>query len=388
MDLFTGTSVSHECYEVRGIISSNLRRIFTPELVVLLLSSALLMAIIMGAGGDPLSLARLGTQYEYGLIDGTEGYDGQFVYYIARDLNPSRVSEHLDVPAYRYQRILLPLLSRLLAFGYTAAIPWTILVVGFVSHVFGTWAVGRLVSGWGVSRWFAIVYGLWVGFLLALRLDLPETLAYGLTALGILSWERRRFAISWLLFGLAIFAKEVTLLFMAAAWLLSLYRRDWVNLFGLSIVSALPYAVFQFWLWMVFGAPGLGSGGEMATGFEIIPLMGLLRIWPQSKLYFGAMAVVFGPAVVLPAIWGLIQAYDRLRKRDVNVVVLALLLNAMMIFFLPFSTFRETGGLLRFSSGLLLACLLVAARYRLTRPLRYAPFWLVLNVFLVKTTEL
>ncbi len=53
-------------------------------------------------------LAQIGTQYSEGVASGSEGYDGQFAYYIALIPDPNVVDVYLDVPAYRYQRILLP----------------------------------------------------------------------------------------------------------------------------------------------------------------------------------------------------------------------------------------------------------------------------------------
>jgi hypothetical protein len=67
-----------------------------------------------------------------------------------------------------------------------------------------------------------------------------------------------------------------------------------------------------------------------------------------------------------------------------NMIVLGLLMNSLVIIFLPFSTYRETGGLLRFASGLMLAVLLFAGRYQMRRILNYSTFWVVLNVFLLK----
>ena len=123
----------------------------------------------------------------------------------------------------------------------------------------------------------------------------------------------------------------------------------------------------------------------MATSFELIPFMGLLRIGYYSPEYLLAMLVVFGPAVVLPTLWGLWAAVKRGFSNNINVVVLALLLNTLAVIFLPFSTFRETGGLLRFTSGLVLAVLLFSGQYHLRRVLNLSVFWLVLNVFLLKS---
>jgi hypothetical protein len=146
----------------------------------------------------------------------------------------------------------------------------------------------------------------------------------------------------------------------------------------------LPYALFQSWLWIVFGAPGLGSGGALATPFELIPYLGLLRIGAYSLPYLLAMLLVFGPTVVLPSIWGIWKGARQWLSGERNLFVACLFINALVIAFTPFSTFRETGGILRFACGLVLALLLYCGRYRMRRILNYTPFWLVLMVFLIK----
>jgi hypothetical protein len=123
----------------------------------------------------------------------------------------------------------------------------------------------------------------------------------------------------------------------------------------------------------------------MATPFEAIPFMGLIRIGFYSPLYFLAMLVVFGPAIVLPTIWGLWAGITKWLSGDKNMIVLALILNALIMPFLPFSTYRETGGSLRFACGLILAVLIFSSRYRMRKVLNYSQLWLVLNTFLLKS---
>jgi tetrahydromethanopterin S-methyltransferase subunit F len=349
------------------------------------LASILLVAIsIVRGGGDPLTLARIGTRFSEGNPEGTEGYDGQFVYYIARDPDPERVAPYLDVPAYRYQRILLPALARGLSFGNMDAIPWVLALLGIVSLTAGTWAAEQILLGWGVRRWYALVYGLWAGFLLAVILDLPEPLAYGLVAGGLLALERDKHLIGWCLLGLSVFAKEVAMLFILAGVLAYFFQRRWREMIALGMIGVVPFLVFQAWLWAIFGQPGIGSGGAMSTSFELIPYMGILRIGGESVSYLLAMLVVFGPAVILPSIWGVITSFKYWLDDERNVIVLGLFINAAIIAFLPFSTFRETGGILRFACGLVLAVLLFSARYRQRRALNYSILWIVLNVFLLK----
>jgi len=355
-----------------------------PWMITCLVSVCLVGMTIARAGGDPLALTRIGTRFSEGNPQGTEGYDGQFVYYIARNPAPRQVAPYLDVPAYRYQRILMPLLARALSLGNEAALPWMLALLGILSFMAGTWAVEQILMGWGVNRWYALIFGLWTGFLLAVILDLPEPMAYGLVASGFLALERERNVLGWCLLGLAVFAKEVTILFVVAGILAYFFQRRWRNMVALGLIAIAPFLVFQAWLWIVFARPGIGSGGAMSTPFEWIPFMGLLRIGGESMLYLLAMLVVFGPAVILPSIWGIIISLKYWLADERNVIVLGLFMNAVIIPFLPFSTFRETGGVLRFACGLVLAVLLFSARYHQKRALNYSVLWIVLNVFLLK----
>lgn len=355
-----------------------------PALLTLLVMSLLVAAVIIIEGEGPLALARLGTRYSLGDPAGTEGYDGQFVYYIARNPDPQAVRPFLDVPAYRYQRILLPMLGWVLSFGVETWLPWVLVTLGVLSQAAGVWGVARLFEAWGTSVWYALVYGLYAGFSLAVRLDLPEPLAYGLVAWGLYAHLRNKTWLSALLMGLALLAKETVVFFPLALLADHLWNRRWRPAALLAGIALLPYALFQVWLWATFGQPGIGSGGAMATPFEAIPFWGLLQVGRYSQVYLLMMLVVFGPAILLPTLWGLWVATRKLLAGDGNFVVFGLLANALVMAFLPFSTYRETGGLLRFSCGLALAVLLFAACYKQQRVLNYSVFWLALNAFLFK----
>ena len=358
--------------------------LINPAVIVLIIASLVVLLVLYTSGGDPLVLVRLGTAYSSAIENGTQGYDGQFVYYIALNPHPNTVASKLDVPAYRYQRILMPLLARALSFGNKFLLPWLLPVLGILSLAGGTWALSQLLDDWGVSRWYALVYGFWAGFMLALIVDLPEPLAYSLVVVGFLSIERKKEQLGWFLLMLAVFAKEVTILFVVGILLSYLLERRWRSALGLLLVSILPFLLFQFWLFTIFGEFGIGSGGNMATSFEWVPFMGLFRIGEYSLVYLLAMLLVFGPSVILPSIWGVLESVKYFLNGQRNMIVLGLFINSLVIVFLPFSTYRETGGLLRFASGLMLAVLLFAGRYRKQRILNYSVFWVVLNVFLLK----
>lgn len=359
--------------------------------VVALLAGALYAGWRMGqAGWDPLALAELGDRYQSGAINGQPGYDGQFNYYIALDPSPAAVSPRLDVPAYRYQRILYPLLARLLALGRPAWIPWTLLGLNLAAHAVGTGMVAAWMLDKGLSRKYALTYALWIGLLAPVGLDLNEPLSYALIAAAWLLWGRKRPLPAAACLGLALFAKETAMVFWAAALAGSLLgdrNRRYAIALGLA---GLAYAAWQAWLYAHLGQFGLGSGGDLATPFEWIPFMGLWRIGGVSLRALALFLVIFGPTAVLPATWGAVHSIRTLAAGVRGPSEFAMLFSSAFIMALPFSTFREPLGLVRAMDGLVLAVLYFAAeRYAAGSPgawlriLRYALLWIALLAILL-----
>src|SRR5262245_10147804 len=70
-------------------------------------------------GWNPLWFVWIGERFSNLDPHGRTGYDGQFVYYIARD--GWSALPHIDNPPYRLQRIAYPLLVRLVSLGNATA---------------------------------------------------------------------------------------------------------------------------------------------------------------------------------------------------------------------------------------------------------------------------
>jgi hypothetical protein len=350
---------------------------------------------------DPMAFVLLGTRFSTGDPSGSEGYDGQFVYQIA--LRTVDAAEYLDTPAYRYQRILYPLLARWLAAAQPALIPWTLLLVNLASVGAGTWLAGSLLKRSGTNPWFALIIGLFAGQLLSLRVDLPEPLALALAlgGMGVLEMSQRvppvasvthrTLAIHWpglvgsaALFALSALTKE-TMLLTAVAY--GLYV--WVTqgprpalLFGGMV--AIPFVLWQGVLWQWLDQLGIGSGGQGATPFELIPFAGLLRTVEAGWKVLALFMLIMLPLAVLPSLWGLWTSAGEICSRRWHPRTFALLTNALAIPFLPFSTFREPLAMLRFLSPLVAMTVLFGASNQSKRVLSYSLFWLASSVFLLK----
>lgn len=357
-----------------------------PWHVVALVAAAYIALTLARYGGDPMKFALVGTRFDPGLPDGTWGYDGQFAYQIARD--PVNASRFLDVPAYRYQRILYPLIARTLALGQAGLIPWALIAVNWMALVAGTFFTEEVLADYHASRWYALSYGLFGGTMMAVRLDLTEPLAYALAQAAILSYGRGRGRGAAVLLALAALTKETTLL-VAAGFLVSLaLARRWRALGEWSLIVGLPFALLQVFLRVWLGEWGIGSGGAMGTPFEWMPYRGLWSLAAINVRAFVLIASITIPMALGPGLIALVAALRDLIRRDGHPLVCVLLMNALVIPFTPQSTMREPLGMLRLIVGLVAAVIVWGAYRRSRRALNYSLFWIATLAFALNESQL
>jgi len=378
-----------------------------PWTVILLVALAYVGLTLARYGGDPLAFALMGTRYSQGDAQGSQGYDGQFAYYIARD--PIDGWRHCDVPAYRYQRILYPLMARALALGQPKAVGWTLIGLNVAALVGGTYFTEQLLATRGVSRWFALTYGLYGGLMAGLRLDLTEPLAYGLVQAGLWAWQDCRWQVAdcrlqvtgrrssftdcngplaMVLLALAALAKETALIVVAGLLLHLALEQRWREAWKLGLAVGIPFAAWQAVLWAWLGKPGVGAGGAMATSFEWLPFAGLMRVAMVSWPAFWLLLAIEGPLFVLPTIWALTVSVRDLLRGERHPWITVLLVQAATLPFLPFSTWREPLAMARLAVGLVAATLLYGTLHRSRRVLTYSLFWLATLALLINESVL
>jgi hypothetical protein len=345
-----------------------------PTALVLVGAAGLAVAVLAGHEWDPMAFVRLGTRYGQGDPNGTLGYDGQFAYQIA--VHPFGAAPYLDIPAYRYQRILYPVAAGIAGLGQPALIPWTLIALNVLALAAGTQAMGSLLASYGLSRWYAVTVGLFVGQLVSLRLDVNEPFSLAWAVLGIRAFEagRLRWGAFWL--ALAVLSKETALAFVGGYLLYFLLKRCWRAALETGLISLGPFAVWQMVLWLAFGQLGLRSGGQGATGFSLIPFGGLLAFNPDDTTTQVGILVVLGPLVVLPSLALAVSLARTFLRGSFSPLAFALALHVVMMATLPFSTYVDLPGMLRLTSGLVVASVAYAAVARSRRTLNYSALWL------------
>jgi len=344
------------------------------------------LAIVAVHYGNVLEFVRPGSEYAGNLSTysrDVEGYDGQFDYYIAVD--PLNAPAHMDVPAYRYQRILYPLLARVLALGQASLVPYTLLGINLAALAVGTAILERLLETEHASAWYALVYGLFAGVFVAVRASTNEPLAYALVLAALRAAQRERNGWCAIFLAMAGLTKETTLLFAAGYILFFMAcridgHRRWRSAWLTALGAGIPFTLWQVALRIWLGAWGIGSGGANATPFEVVPFGGIWRLAGYDLRVF----VVFGVLAILialvPTVWALWQVVRELRASRQHAYVYLLLANAIVLPFLPFSTYREPLGLFRFLVGLVVCVLLYAAWSKARRALRYSTVWVLFGL--------
>jgi hypothetical protein len=214
------------------------------------------------------------------------GYDGQFFYYIA--LDPIGARPYVDTPAYRYARIVYPILARILAFGRPGLVPYSLIFVNWMAAGLGTMAVAVWLRRRRVSPWYAIVFGLFPGILIALRYDLSEVLAYALAAIAVLLFDsprRQDRLLAGLVFGVAVLTREAVAVFAVFFLVMELMRdredllaptlrRNWLPAAAFGALSLGPFVLWKGVLYLWLG--GLGAG--LNELFEPVPFLGIARV--------------------------------------------------------------------------------------------------------------
>jgi hypothetical protein len=364
-------------------MNEQLRRVVRPWMVTLAIAGLYAIVLLRAAGGDPLVLLRVGTRFSAGDPAGSTGYDGQFYYYIARD--PGEGWRYVDVPAYRYQRILYPLVARALSLGHERALPWTLLAINLGSLAASVAIVEALLVDCGVSRWYALTVGLYGGQLFPALVGLADPLALCLALAAMLVYARRGWLWGGGLFALAVLCKE-TMWVVALAYVVYLLKRGRFRPgLALGAIVTLPFVLWQVCLWFWLGEPGIRAGGAGATPFHVIPfgaLLSLVRVgWDVLALF----AAIWLPLIVVPTLWAILAGGRSLLGGENHPWTWALLFVAIVIPFLPASTLLDLSAMPRFASPLVALTILFAAYHRRARVLNASLLWMTTAVLVPLT---
>lgn len=219
-------------------LASRLNSPLGVALLTLLAYGAFLLVRLHGFGGDVTRFVVAGDQFipasaaaSVGLsvTPHSGGYDGQFYYLLALDpFSPHAAlpGAHFDLPAYRAQRILYPLLVWALSLGGRPTLVPALLVIVNLAAIVAVGTVGALLARrMGVAPIWGALLAFYPGLLLSLARDLSEPLALACALGGLLCALDRRWGWAALLLSFAVLARETTALVAVALLIAGLLAR-------------------------------------------------------------------------------------------------------------------------------------------------------------------
>jgi hypothetical protein len=210
----------------------------------------------------------------------------------------------MDSPAYRYTRILYPILGYVFSLGNAKLAPLTLVLLNLGSIFAGGWSIAAWCVRRRLSSWFALVYILFIGQIIGFTLDVTDLLAYALVALAIYLLEKypSRIEIGALVFALAGLTRETTLLFPLILGFSMLIDKEasiqakptTAKLIIFYAIALGPAVLWQGVLLLWLGTLGVTSG----AGLTLIPFSGLVSLRPFIPATLEVIQVILIPAFI------------------------------------------------------------------------------------------
>lgn len=194
---------------------------------------------LLGAGVEGPSRERIEQDIpDLAHLEGI-GHDGQQFYVVARHpFDPAAAGDAVDTAAYRYRRILFPLLARGLSPTGGRATIAAFFALSMAGVALGALALRSL----GGPRWLPLTAALSPAAVTSLNLSLSDALGAGLALAAVAAATRRRFALAVALATSAALTRETFLLVAVALAFTPGTSRRWR-----AAAVAVPAAAVAAW---------------------------------------------------------------------------------------------------------------------------------------------
>lgn len=229
------------------------------------------------------------------------GYDGQFYFRLSLDPFTDKRTAFgvtLDAPIVRHQRILLPLFTWLIARGNPETTPLVMMAINLVAIAGCALVGGLMLSGFGVSGWYGLLFSLYPGFAVSGGRFLTEPLALFMILLSLLMLAHRKNFGAAIILSLAVLARETSTLVVAAGFFTwvsgKVFPNHNYNSFQPTVsfwaYPTLSFFLWQFWLWnnwssALLNSENLAKLGIPLAGFFHAMIANITNLKPETGFY-------------------------------------------------------------------------------------------------------
>lgn len=250
------------------------------------------------------------------------GYDGQFFYFICFDpFIKSNIYKYLDVPAYRYQRILYPLLAKIIALNNKTYFKYSLILVNIFSVIIGTYFIILLLKQYNLNLWFALCYGLISGFLICTFRDLCEPLATLFMTISIYCYLSKKPICYCASLAMMLLTKEIYLLLIPFFIFDSLFLNKRKNFLLGSILSFIPLVGWEYYIYSKLNIFAFTGGTK---NFDI-PFNGIIQLgtkflnnsgYVSEKIFFIITVFILVSALII----SIIQIFEKVHALSMSLL--------------------------------------------------------------------
>ncbi len=221
----------------------------------------------------------------------SNGYDGQFFYFIAFDplvrhyqitSNPSQ--RPIDAPAFRYRRIAFPVLTKLVSVNNPFNYPVAMVLLTIAGAALCAFFVSKIAIYNGLNGWEGLTCLLIPAFWLSLSVATPEPLAAGFLAAGFYLTLTKRYVLAATFFSMAILTRESAILFVLVLAAFELKTSTRKSAFILA-ASLLPYIAWRSYIAIALYHVDGWKAFFMEPETTGLPFAGIVQMY--SKLFAG-----------------------------------------------------------------------------------------------------
>lgn len=334
-----------------------IKEILPPILITLVVVHLLVLVSIRPYGYNYSSMIRI-VEHEWneeipeyfqkGFVIFTDkgGYDGKYYYYASMDLFKEK---HLFKNPFRMQRILYPLLSRLLTFGDLSLLPYTMYAVNMISIALGLYFFILILEMYSLSPFWSLFYGLAPPSIMTIQYDLPSPLSIFLIIAAVYYYLKEKPFTTAVFFALAFLTREdsIVVLLPLMLWDYQVNRR-FTRLLLLA-GSLIPFFIWQSYITFALGDAPVSTS---ATVLNPIPFSGIVGYFKAVE-YAGMTHAFRVLSVVIVLIFFMVSSIVVARvlrgKRDPFYYVVAAY--CLLVAFTVESQWDNYNGLLRMFYG-------------------------------------
>jgi hypothetical protein len=223
-------------------------------------------------------------------IEQSGGYDGQWVYFMTFDPllrkfhdDPSLYNGVVDAPPYRYARMGLSTLARLVSGGRWSRFPIAIVWIVWLGTVGAALALAQIARANHRSPWLGALVIVVPGFWLSVGTGLSEPFAAALMLTALLAAVHRQWAVAAVVCAASLLTRETGLICACTVLGYAAWRGEWRRALIFGAIALAPLAIWRLYVGFTLH-PVWGTQAFFYNPDDIgIPFNGIKDLWSEVR---------------------------------------------------------------------------------------------------------